>query len=108
MRSSPGTGRPALEYVGSSLAGGEWIDAQDNLVLCGPTGPVTWCATSLACGSGRRDPVLSPDAGLVDLQVTECRSQDRNHDPPQVGATHEITDRMLAFRAPACLEIVED
>ena len=23
------------------LAAGEWIDAHDNLILCGPTGPVT-------------------------------------------------------------------
>jgi DNA replication protein DnaC len=23
------------------LAGGQWIDAHDNLILCGPTGPVT-------------------------------------------------------------------
>jgi DNA replication protein DnaC len=33
--------RRGLDRALFNLASGEWIDAHDNLILCGPSGPVT-------------------------------------------------------------------
>src|ERR1700732_4471255 len=86
------------------LAGGEWIDTHDNLILCGPTGVgKSWLACALghkACRDDCAAPFIAP-ASLADGDARQSRARRSGRKAEAHRSRHE-GDRTIAQPRGGC------
>jgi IstB-like ATP binding protein len=87
------------------LVAGDWIDAHDNLAICGPTGiGKSWLACALghkACAGSCRDRHVMSSTASVSTQIAACVR--RRFQPGHGGARLTASQRMRSSLQQACL-----